>query len=52
VITLSCVAGGKCGYAPRGAGRGAHQHTLFRHFKNSFFSKIWTKICLKTRIFL
>jgi len=35
--------GGKWGYAPRGAGLGAHQHTFFSHLRTRFKQKFRAK---------
>jgi len=39
VITFSGASGGSGGMHPEVQALEAHQHTLFRHLKNEFFSR-------------
>jgi len=52
VITLSIVAGGKWGHAPRGEGLGGVSTHFIQHLKSHFSAEIWAKILLKIRIIL
>jgi len=51
VITLSSVAGASGGTRPGEQALEAHQHTLFRHLKNAFFSQNLDQNMLKKEYF-